>query len=87
MRNDNVFSRLARGQLMSLTQEKIVFLLAVRLYAVLIGSFTVVAFVVNLLVRLGYVSVLGVLGLTMALEVVGHGIVLSVIASMANSVA
>ena len=87
MRNNNVFSRLARGQLLSLTQEKIVFLLAVLLFAVFSFSLTGFASVDNLLGLLYNVSVLGVLGLAMALVVIGRGIDLSLIATMAISVA
>ena len=70
-----------------LSQEKIVFILAVLLFAAfslfLPGFFTAS----NFLSLIRSVSVLGILGIAMALAVIGRGIDLSLVALMAISVA
>lgn len=80
----------ARGQFRisrsSFTQERIVLLLAVSLFlvfSVFLGGF---ASRENVLSLVRSVSVLGVLGLAMALVVIGRGIDLSLVATMAISV-
>ncbi len=87
MSNDTVLSRFSKMQWLSLTQEKIVFLLAVALFVIFSLTLNGFASVDNLLGLLYNVSVLGVLGLAMALVVIGRGIDLSLIATMAISVA
>lgn len=72
---------------LSMTQEKIVFALAVALFAVFSFTLKDFASIDNLMGLLYNVSVLGVLGLAMALVVIGRGIDLSLIATMAISVA
>ena len=70
-----------------LTQERIVLLLAVLLFVVFSVGLNGFAARDNLLSLLRGVAVLGILGLAMALVVIGRGIDLSLVAVMAISVA
>lgn len=70
-----------------LTQERIVLVLAVLLFAVFSVGLNGFAARDNLLSLLRGVAVLGILGLAMALVVIGRGIDLSLVAVMAISVA
>lgn len=69
------------------TQERIVFVLAVILFAVFSFSLNGFATLDNILPLLRNVSVLGVLGIAMALVIIGRGIDLSLVASMVIAVA
>ncbi|MFA7437264.1 ABC transporter permease [Castellaniella sp.] len=69
------------------TQERIVFLLAVLLFAVFSATLPGFATVDNVLPLLRNVSVLGILGLAMALVIIGRGIDLSLVATMVIAVA
>ncbi|GAN77432.1 ABC transporter permease [Acidisphaera rubrifaciens] len=71
----------------ALTQERIVFALAVLLFAgfaIVLPNFLTAG---NVLTLIRGVSVLGILGLGMAVVVIGRGIDLSIVANMAISVA
>ncbi|MGJ7545697.1 ABC transporter permease [Variovorax sp. LT1R16] len=70
-----------------LTQERIVLLLAVLLFAVFSVALNGFAARDNLLSLVRGVAVLGILGLAMAMVVIGRGIDLSLVAVMAISVA
>lgn len=69
------------------TQERIVFLLAVVLFASFSVTLPKFLTVGNVLTLVRGVSVLGILGIGMALVVIGRGIDLSIVANMAMSVA
>lgn len=72
---------------MTLSQERIVLALAVLVFAVFSVTLRGFATPENLLSLVRSVSVLGILGIAMALVVIGRGIDLSIVATMAISVA
>ncbi|NRA86532.1 MAG: ABC transporter permease [Rhizobiales bacterium] len=68
-----------------LTQERIVFLIAIVLFAAFSFGLSGFFMIDNLIVLMRNVSVLGILGIAMAIIVIGRGIDLSMIAVMAVS--
>ncbi|MEH6478341.1 MAG: hypothetical protein V7727_21800, partial [Sneathiella sp.] len=67
------------------TQERIVFLIALILFILFSVSLSGFFSVDNLIVLMRNVSVLGILGIGMAIVVIGRGVDLSMIAVMAVS--
>jgi ribose transport system permease protein len=72
---------------LSLSQEQIVFVLAVLLFAIFSIALPGFLTAQNLLTLLRSVAVFGVLGIAMVIVVIGRGIDLSIVANMAISVA
>lgn len=75
------------GRLLKLNQEKIVFLLTILLFAVFAVILPNFLSAANMLSLLRSVAVLGLLGIGMLVVVLGRGIDLSMVATMAISVA
>lgn len=77
----------ARSKSFNFSQEKIVFTIAIALFVVFAVTLKGFAQTDNLLSLVRSVSILGVLGVGMALAIIGRGIDLSMVATMAISVA